>query len=91
MANLLAAMGSHLSKMPHDERGDGVRVMVPQRNQIELRSFDLDATISSDHRARVIWEFVAKLDLSRFYEAIQARGSVGGSGDAPDAVAVCDD
>jgi len=64
-----------LRTMAHDDRGDGIRVLVPQRNQIELRSFDLESTLGLDHRARGLWTFVCKLDLSAFYDAIKARGS----------------
>lgn len=35
----------------------------------------VDALLAADHRARVIWSAVEKLDLARFYAAIQARGS----------------
>ncbi len=48
------------------------------RSQIELRPLDLDSLIPSTHRARSIWAVVEKLDLSRFYEPIKARGSQAG-------------
>jgi transposase len=46
-----------------------------ERNQIELRSVDLEATISLDHPARNVWSFVEGLDLSALYSDI---GSVEG-------------
>lgn len=46
-----------------------------KRNQLELRSFDLDSTLSEDHRARIIWTVVERLDLSAFYDQICSRGS----------------
>jgi transposase len=64
--------------MAFEERADGVRVEIPQRNQLEWRSVDIDSTLAPDHRARGIWEFVGELDLSRFYEGIRSRGSVAG-------------
>jgi transposase len=34
---------------------------------------DLESQLSSDHRARVVWAFVERLDLSALYERIRAR------------------
>lgn len=51
------------------------RVLLAERNQIELRAVDLEATISFDHPARNVWAFVERLDLSALYGAI---GSVEG-------------
>lgn len=51
------------------------RVVEADRKQLELRTFDLDATLPPEHRARAIWAVVERLDLSRFYDAIRARGS----------------
>jgi transposase len=50
-------------------------VLLAERNQIELRAVDLEATISLDHPARNVWAFVERLDLSALYGAI---GSVEG-------------
>jgi transposase len=61
--------------MAHEERADGVRVQVPQRNQLEFRSYDLESTIPGEHRVRAIWDFVCRLELGRFYAQIRARGS----------------
>ena len=51
------------------------RVLLAERNQIELRAMDLDATIALDHPARNVWAFVEGLDLTALYSAI---GSVEG-------------
>lgn len=51
------------------------RVLVPQRNQIELRPVDLEATLGPEHPARSVWAFVERLDLSALYAEI---GSVEG-------------
>ena len=51
------------------------RVLVPQRNQIELRPVDLEATLVPEHPARSVWAFVERLDLSALYAEI---GSVEG-------------
>ena len=51
------------------------RVQLPERFQVELRPSSLDELLPEDHRARVIWTAVERLNLSSFYAAIQARGS----------------
>jgi len=51
------------------------RVLLAERNQIELRAVDLDSTISLDHPARNVWAFVERMDLSALYGTI---GSVEG-------------
>jgi transposase len=58
--------------------GGGPRLLTAIRNQIEFRSFELDATLPEDHRARIIWTVVERLDLSAFYDEIQARGGRAG-------------
>jgi hypothetical protein len=54
------------------------RLVEPNRRQIELRPQDLESLLPPCHRARVIWAVVERLDLSRFYEPIKARGSRAG-------------
>jgi transposase len=54
------------------------RLVTADRSQVELRPLDLDALIPSTHRARAVWAFVERLDLSKFYEPIKARGSLAG-------------
>jgi transposase len=48
------------------------RVQRPNRDQLELRSVDLDGLLPPDHRARLVWEFVEGLDLGPLYAAIRA-------------------
>lgn len=56
------------------------RVLVPERNQIQLCPVDLEATLAPEHPARTVWAFVEGLDLSALYGDI---GSVeGGAGRA---------
>ena len=62
-----------LQPTPRSERAP--RLLVPQRNQIELRPVDLEATLASEHPARNVWAFVEGLDLSALYTDI---GSVEG-------------
>ena len=51
------------------------RLREPKRDQIELRSMDIDSLIGEDHLARVIWAIVCMLDLSELENRIKARGS----------------
>jgi transposase len=57
---------------------DRPRFHQAQRNQLAWRSVDLDGTIGADHRARVIWKVVERLDLSAFYAEIKSRGEQAG-------------
>lgn len=50
-----------------------VRLRRPVRDQLELRSVDLESLLPAGHRARIIWAYVEKLDLSGLYEGIKAR------------------
>ena len=49
------------------------RLREPQRDQIELRSVDLDSVIGADHPARLFWAYVERLDLRVLEDAIKAR------------------
>ncbi len=48
------------------------RVLRPDREQLRLEPVNLDARISADHRARLVWAFVESLDLGPFYEQIES-------------------
>ena len=54
------------------------RLREPDRSQVELRALDLDSLLSEDHRARLVWGYVIRQDLSKLYEAVKARGSNAG-------------
>src|SRR3546814_4141662 len=56
----------------------GPRVMRPDRAQLFWDMVDLDSQIGPDHLARVVWAFVAGLDLSPLYARIKARDAVAG-------------
>lgn len=56
------------------------RVMSPERDQVELRAFHLDALLAGDHPARTVWAFVQTMDLAPLYASIK---SVAGRGGAP--------
>jgi transposase len=54
------------------------RLLQPNRAQIELRASDLESLLPEDHRARMVWGYVERQDLSRLIAAIKARGSQAG-------------
>lgn len=51
-----------------------LRVLHPERDQMEWVVRHLDATLPGNHPARVIWRFLERLDLSDFYTKIRAVG-----------------
>lgn len=55
-----------------------VRIKRPDRSQIELRASDLESLLGQEHRARLVWGYVERQDLSSLSEAIKARGSNAG-------------
>jgi transposase len=60
------------------------RVILPNRTQIELRPMDLESLLPEGHRARLVWAWVERQDLSAMYAAIKVRqGGVGRSAIAP--------
>ena len=60
-------------------RGQGApRLLEPNRLQVELRASDLESLLPEDHRARLVWGYVVRQDLSKLIEAIKARGSNAG-------------
>jgi transposase len=65
------------------------RVATAQRNQLEMRTFDLDSTLGSDHVARAIWAVVDRLDLSAFYAEIKARGAAPGRSATDPKILLC--
>jgi transposase len=54
------------------------RLREPNRQQIEMRASDLDSLLGADHRARLVWAYVERQDLSKLFDAIKARGSNSG-------------
>ena len=61
------------------KRGSGTaRLLEPNRLQVELRACDLESLLPEDHRARLVWGYVALQDLSKLVEAVKARGSNAG-------------
>ena len=48
------------------------RIQRPDRHQLRLMPTDLDGTIGPDHRARLVWAWVERQDLSAFEGDIRA-------------------
>ena len=60
------------------------RVLMPNRNQLKLRASDLESLVPPGHRARIVWGYVERQDLSgavRWHQS--GRGWRGTSGDGP--------
>jgi transposase len=65
--------------------GARARVIQPNRGQIEMRPMDLESLLPEGHRARLVWAWVERQDLSGMYAAIKVReGGVGRSAIAPE-------
>jgi transposase len=54
------------------------RLREPKRDQVELRAMDVDSLIGQDHVARVLWAYVAGIDLSDLESRIKARDTTPG-------------
>jgi transposase len=67
-----------------------VRLKPINREQMVLRAVEVESLVSEDHEVRGIWEFVGQLDLSRYYEEIQAEeGEAGCSAIDPRVLISC--
>jgi transposase len=54
------------------------RVMLAQRDQVELRACDLDSLLAVDHPVRSVWAFVESLDLAPLHARIRSvEGAAG--------------
>ena len=59
-------------------RPAGLRLETAVRTQIEFQQSSLDDLLSSDHRARQVWDYVEELDLSALYGRVQTTVSSSG-------------
>ena len=65
-------------KTPSNADGFRVRLKTAQRDQVMMHLHTLDELIREDHPVRNLWRYVESLDLSAFYQDIQAvEGGVG--------------
>ena len=58
------------AKAPEQARA---RVVMPNRQQVELRPMDLESLLPAGHRARLVWAWVTRQDLSGMYAKIKVR------------------
>lgn len=71
--------------MPVVVQAAPARVILPNREQIELRPMDLESLLPQGHRARLVWAWVERQELGGLYAAIKVRqGGVGRSAIAPE-------
>jgi transposase len=54
------------------------RYLEADRAQLGWDMVDLESQLATDHRARVVWAFVTRLDLSALYDRIRAREGLPG-------------
>jgi len=64
--------------MEMEEARKSPRVRLVNRRQLLMRTIDVERLIEEDHPARAVWEFTGRLDLSRYYEEIEAVEGVAG-------------
>ncbi|HMW53959.1 MAG: IS1182 family transposase [Accumulibacter sp.] len=61
------------------------RVLMPNRNQLELRASDLESLVPPGHRARLVWGYVERQNLEGLYAGIKAlEGGAGRAAIAPE-------
>lgn len=64
--------------------GGSPRLRFANRSQVEMRCCSLDSLIPEDHPARIVWAYVAELDLSELLAKIKAvEGGAGASATDP--------
>jgi len=68
------AQARQAAKSPHQPP----RLLEPNRLQIEMRASDLQSLLAPDHRARLVWGYVVRQDLSKLFDSVKARGSSAG-------------
>ena len=60
------------SEIKSARAGGQPRLVRPNRGQVAMRLAALDDLLPAEHLARVIWSMVEQLDLSAFYDQVQA-------------------
>lgn len=53
-------------------------VREPDRHQMEMRMGSLDTLLPVEHQARIVWDYVSRLDLSSLYAAVKSGDGIGG-------------
>jgi transposase len=66
------------------EKTRRVRLKPINRQQMMLRPVEVEKLVAEDHEVRAVWEFVGRMDLSGYYEEIEAvEGEAGRSATDP--------
>jgi len=68
----------HAQARERERSAHAPRVLEPNRAQVELRASDLESLLRQDHRARLVWGYVERQNLSTLFDAIKARGAAPG-------------
>ena len=55
------------------------KIRIPHRDQVEMRCESLEQMLTPDHAARVVWQFVEKLDLTPWTSAIVSKRGMAGA------------
>ncbi len=55
-------------------QGGAPRLRRPSRSQMVMETLCLDDLLGDNHSARLVWMAIQRLDMTRFYERIAARG-----------------
>ena len=81
-----ASQTSTLVERKQKEKPKGVaRVQMPNRSQLELRASDLESLLPEGHRARIVWGYVERQDMTVLYAGIKVvEGGVGRTAIAPE-------
>ena len=58
--------------MSYKKQRGNARTQRPERSQVEMQLMSLDEMVESDHRVRLVWQYVELLDLSEFYAGIKS-------------------
>ena len=74
----LAQVQVAAAKLANKRKQGAARLLEPNRLQVELRASNLESLLAEDHRARLVWGYVVRQDLSKLVEAVKARGSNAG-------------
>jgi transposase len=61
-----------IAKSDNKNQKGKVRLVVPNRDQIEFKRFCIDDLVPADHKVRVVWNYVKSLDMSGFISKIQS-------------------
>jgi len=81
MSNETLFPRDNFSPSPQEEKKEKgePRIRKVDRRQMVFHPVEIDRLIPDDHEARAIWELTGSLDLSRYYEQVDAREGTAGA------------